>query len=175
MAKVAFSKLGLKEKKETISITINNVQIEVKQYLPINEKVDLITRIISNTHNPDVNYYNPILLEVISDVEIVMAYTNLSFTEKQKEDISKLFDILDSNDIINQIIDAIPVEEYSFLIQCIEETIDSIYTYQQSVLGILDTMSKDYSNLDLDATKIQEKLADPESLQTLKDVLSKMG
>ena len=47
MAKVAFSKLGLKEKKEVKTITINNVQIEVKQYLPINNKIDIINKAIS--------------------------------------------------------------------------------------------------------------------------------
>ena len=42
-------------------------------------------------------------------------------------------------------------------------------------MGILDTISADYSNLDLDATKIQKKLADPNALALLKDVMANLG
>jgi hypothetical protein len=87
-------------------------------------------------------------------MEIIMTYTNITFTDKQKEDIAKLYDILDSNGIINQIVSAIPEDEYHFLIDGINDTIEAVYTYQNSVLGILDTVSQDYSNLNLDATEI---------------------
>jgi len=43
------------------------------------------------------------------------------------------------------------------------------------VLGILDTVSQDYSNLDLDATEIQKKLADKDNLALVRDVLTKLG
>ena len=104
-----------------------------------------------------------------------MAYTNITFTDKQKEDIAKLYDILDSNGIINQIVSAIPEDEYHFLIDGINDTIDAVYTYQNSVLGILDTVSQDYSNLNLDATEIQKKLADKDNLALVRDVLTKLG
>jgi hypothetical protein len=42
-------------------------------------------------------------------------------------------------------------------------------------MGILDIISTDYKNLDLDATEIQKKLADPDNLGLVKDILSKLG
>jgi hypothetical protein len=42
-------------------------------------------------------------------------------------------------------------------------------------LGILDTVKSDYSNLNLEATEIQEKLADPNNLSLLRDVVNKLG
>ena len=42
-------------------------------------------------------------------------------------------------------------------------------------MGILDTISTDYSNLNLDASEIQKKLSDPNNLTLLKDVLTKLG
>jgi hypothetical protein len=39
MAKVAFNKLGLKMNQETKNIVFNGQSIEIKQYLPINEKL----------------------------------------------------------------------------------------------------------------------------------------
>ena len=36
-------------------------------------------------------------------------------------------------------------------------------------------MGKDYSNLDFEASDIQKKIADPENLSLLKDILTKLG
>lgn len=174
MAKVTFTKLALKKKEEVKNIKINDIDIEVKQYLPVNDKLDLIARVINGAHDQN-NFPNPIKIEVIGAIEIIMAYTNITFTDKQKEDISKLYDILDSNGVINQIVSVIPEDEYHFLIDGINDTIDAVYTYQNSVLGILDTISQDYNNLNLDATEIQKKLADKNNLSLVRDVLTKLG
>ena len=173
MAKVPFSKLALKRKEEIKTITINNNIIEVKQYLPVNEKLELIGRIINLAHDSN-NFSNPVKLEAIGTVEIIAAYTNITFTEKQREDTAKLYDLLDENGIVKLIIAEIPADEYSFLIDGINDTVKSVYAFQNSVLGILETVSQDYSNLELDATRLQEKIANPDNLTMLKDVLTKL-
>lgn len=174
MAKLAFSKLALKKQDNIKTVKIGNYDIEVKQYLPVNDKLDLIARVLNGAHDEN-NFPNPIKIEVLGTLEIIMAYTNLSFTEKQKEDIAKLYDLLESNHVIDLLVDAIPEEEYDFVIDGIDKTIDAVYSYQNSVLGILESVSQDYSNLDLDATSIQKKIADPNNVALLKDVLTKMG
>lgn len=174
MAKIGFTKLSLKRKNEVKTITINNNQIEIKQYLPVNEKLDLIARVINGAHDQN-NFPNPIKIEVIGTLEMIMAYTNISFTEKQKEDIPKLYDLLEENGVIKDIISQIPEDEYNFIIDGINKTVDAVYTYNNSVLGILEAVSKDYSNLNFDATQIQKKMADPENLKLVRDVLTKLG
>ena len=175
MAKVAFTKLGLKRKDEVKTVNINNNVIEVKQYLPINDKLALISRVINLSHDSSNNFANPVQVEVIGTIEIIMAYTNLSFTEKQKEDYAKLYDLLEENGITKDLISAIPEDEYAFLIDGINDSVEAVYKYQDSILGILEVISQDYSNLDFDATKIQQQLADPDNLSLLKDVLTKLG
>lgn len=175
MAKIAFTKLGLKKKDEVKTVNINNNVIEVKQYLPINDKLALISRVINLSHDSSNNFANPVQVEVIGTIEIIMAYTNLSFTEKQKEDYAKLYDLLEENGITKDLISAIPEDEYAFLIDGINESIEAVYKYQSSILGILEAVSQDYSNLDFDATKIQQQLADPDNLGLLKDILTKLG
>ena len=174
MAKVAFSKLALKKQEDVKIVKIGNFDIEVKQYLPVNEKLNLIARVLNGAHDEN-NFPNPVKIEVISTLEIIMAYTNISFTDKQKEDIAKLYDLLDSNGIVNIIIAAIPEEEYNFLISGIDDTIKAVYTFQNSILGILETISKDYSNLSLDASKLQQQMANKENLDLLRDILTKLG
>ena len=175
MAKIAFTKLGLKKKDEVKTVNINNNVIEVKQYLPINDKLALISRVINLSHDSSNNFANPVQVEVIGTIEIIMAYTNLSFTEKQKEDYAKLYDLLEENGITKELISAIPEDEYAFLIDGINESIEAVYKYQNSLLGILDSVAQDYSNLEFDASKIQQELADPQNLELLKGIMSRLG
>lgn len=174
MAKISFTKLSLKRKNEVKTITINNNQIEIKQYLPVNEKLDLIARVINGAHDQN-NFPNPIKIEVIGTLEMIMAYTNISFTEKQKEDIPKLYDLLEENGVIKDIISQIPEDEYNFIIDGINKTVDAVYTYNNSILGILESVSQDYSNLDFDIQKLQNDIANPENLKLVKEILTKLG
>lgn len=176
MAKIAFTKLGLTKAAESaVKFTeINGQTIEVKQYLPINDKLNLIAKVLNQSAD-DNNFANPIKLDVFTSLEIVFAYTNISFTEKQKEDLVKLYDLLESNNIFNIIIAEIPQTEYRAIVDGVEECANAVYTYKNSVLGLLDSISQDYSTLDFNAAEIQKKLSDPENMALLKDVLAKLG
>lgn len=174
MSRVPFSKLNLKKIDKVQVVTINGLEIEVKQYLPVAEKLELIANVLNNSAD-DNNFANPVKTYVLSHLEIIYAYTNLSFTDKQKEDPAKLYDILDTNGIIDSIILAIPPSEYDNLIEDITSTIDAYYKYKNSALGILEAATTDYKNLDLEASDIQKKIADPDNLTLLKDVITKLG
>jgi len=111
MAKVPFSKLGLKKAKEDIkTIEFNGIEIAVKQYLPIDDKLGFVANVISNAADGN-RFYNPIKLEAFITLEVLFRYTNLSFTETQQKDLSKLFDIVVSNGLAKVIMDAIPKDE----------------------------------------------------------------
>ena len=173
MPKVPFSKLNLKKIDKVQVVTINGLEVEVKQYLPVAEKLELIANVLNNSAD-DNNFANPVKTYVLSHLEIIYAYTNLSFTDKQKEDPAKLYDILDTNGIIDSIILAMPPSEYDNLIEDITSTIDAYYKYKNSALGILEAATTDYKNLDLEASDIQKKIADPDNLTLLKDVITKL-
>ena len=89
--------------------------------------------------------------------------------------MAKLYDMIFSTGFYNEIINAIPSAEYNKLINDINISIEAIYKYQNSVLGIINNVANDYENLNLDASVIQEKLADDNNMQMLKDVLTKLG
>ena len=174
MAKVGFIKLGLKPNNEIQTIEFNEQTIEVKQYLPVEEKLELITNVLELSHDSN-NFSNPVKVSVYTTLEIIEKYTNVNFTEKQKENPTKLYDLLVGNGFAAAVIKAIPEPEYDEILTGIKQTIKSVYKYQNSVLGILDTISQDYSNLDLDATEIQKKLADPNNMELLKGIMTKLG
>ena len=174
MAKVSFTKLGLKTSQEIKTFNFNEQIIEVKQYLPVNEKLALISSVINNSIDEN-NFNNPFKVEIFTLLEIIYNYTNINFTDKQKEDSAKLFDMLYSSGFIAEVLDNIPNKEYDEIIEYTNKSIKAYYDYKNSVMGILENISADYSNLNLDATEIQKKLGDPENMALLKDVLTKLG
>ena len=175
MAKVSFTKLGLTKNSDISIVEWNGQQIEVKDYLPMSEKLELVSTIINNSIDNN-GYYNPMRVYINTIIEVILTYTNISVTEKQKEDILKLYDLFVSSGLSGKIIgETINPYEYQQIQKWIYETINAIYSYKNSVMGILDTVSEDYSNLKLDAESIHEKLADPDQLTLLKDVLTKLG
>lgn len=174
MAKVAFSKLGLKINNEIKTIKFNEQVIEVKQYLPINDKLELISNVINSAHDEQ-NFSNPVKTSVFTALEILYFYTNINFTDKQKEDPTKLYDLITSSGLYHAVIETIPEIEITEVLCGINESIEAIYAYQNSVMGILENVMTDYSNMSLEANDIYNKLADPENMELVKSVLTKLG
>lgn len=175
MAKVSFTKLGLKVNQEIKTIEYNEQIIEVKQYLPINQKLELISNVINLSHDGNNNYSNPVRVDVYTALEVLDFYTNINFTDKQREDPTKIYDMFKGNGLLDKIIEAIPQEEYGSVMSGIYRSIDAVYTYHNSVLGILDAVATDYDNLNLDASQIRDAMNDPNSIGLLKNVLDKLG
>ena len=174
MAKVSLTKLGLKVNQDVKNIEFNEQNIEVKQYLPINEKLELISSVINSAADEN-NFSNPVKENVFLTLEILYHYTNINFTDKQKEDPVKLYDLVVSSGLVNKITDLIPEEELDEVINGVAQSVKAIYAYRNSVLGILESISQDYSALNLEATEIQQKLVDPDNMALLKQVLTKLG
>ena len=179
MAKVPFSKLQAKVDSEVVKNSYSNLAgeeicYEVRHYLPLMEKLELVSRIINQSID-DNGFYNPMRVKLYLTLETVYAYTNLSFTEKMKEDPFKLYDILVSTGIFTDIVNAICEKDWDEIQENVWTTIKNIYNYKNSAMGILEAASADYSQLDLDATAIRDKLADKDNLELLRDVLSKLG
>lgn len=174
MAKVSFTKLGLKKNIDIISCNWNDQSIEIKVYLPVEEKIAVIERIVNYSLDEN-NFANPARININTVLEIVFAYTNINFTDKQKEDRLALYDLLVSTGFWKIIKANLPDNEYIFIHNTAQAVIDEIYKYKNSALGILQAISEDYSNLDLDAEKIREKIGNKENVEFLKNVMDKMG
>ena len=174
MAKVSFTKLGLKKNEDVEIVEWNEQKIEVKQYLPIEDKLKLITAIVQNSID-DNGYYNPAKIYVYTIIEMINFYTNINFTEKQKTDIAKTYDLIVSSGFSAKVFEAINPYEYNQLKSWVGELITSIYEYKNSAYGIMDSLANDYKQLGESADDIQKKLSDPDNLTLVREVLSKLG
>ena len=174
MAKVSLTKLGLKINQDVKIVDFNGQSIEVKQYLPVNDKLELITEVINSSADNN-NFANPIKVSLFATIGIIEKYTNLNITEKQKEDVVKLYDMFVSSGLARAVISEIPEHEFNELSVGLDDSVEAVYKYRNSMMGMLDAISADYSALDLDATTIRDKIGDPNNLTLLKDVLTKLG
>ena len=177
MAKIAFSKFSFNKKiKEDIqTTTIEEQIIEVKQYLPVEEKLKIVENVLNQCVEPENGYYNSLKMNIFLALEMVFNYSNITFTDKQKENPYKLYDILQSNGLLGIVIGLIPESEFYYLRNIVKEMADAIYTYRNSAVGVMEAISRDYSDLKLDAQEINKEIANPENLNLLRDVLTKMG
>jgi hypothetical protein len=83
MAKVSFSKLGLSKNTDIKNFEYNGQNVEVKQYLPINDKATLVAQILNYTLNNGENRFaNPLQIEVMTLIGVIEKYTNINFTDK---------------------------------------------------------------------------------------------
>lgn len=176
MAKPTFAKLGLTKNTEVKTFTYAGQEIEVKQYLPIEDKLSLIANAINNTLMTDENRFpNNVKLKMYLKLECVFKYTNLVFTEKQKEDLPKLYDLLEGNGIIKMIEDKMPEYDMLYLEEDAREILAAMHQYNNSIYGILDNVKNNYSDMELDINKLKEEMANSENLDIVSQVVTKLS
>lgn len=138
MAKVSYANLKLKVDQRVETFDFGGQSIEVKQYLPIEDKYDLIMIALQKAEEDGI--YNPVKVQLYFELYMVYMYSNISFTDKQKENETKLYDTLASNGIIASILELIPDEEYNELMSYMKELIQVKTTFNNSAAGLINQL-----------------------------------
>ena len=155
MAKVNFGSLKLKLKDEVKTIKIGEKEIEVKQYLPSADKNAILEIAMQKADAGTI--LNTYALDALFHLYIVFKYTNLTFTDNQKEDLFKLYDILESNGIIDMVVAAIPKEEYNVLRDNLLDMVKAYNKYRNSARALVEQISAFAPNT---AEKLNEQIKD---------------
>ena len=171
MAKVSFTKLNKIKSLEPIDIKIGEETISVIQYLPLEKKLAIMQNIIEQAGNNEEGFYNIVKLTVFYTIEMLRAYTNISFTEKQLEEPQKLYDIIVLNNIWETVKDSIPEKERDYIWDNTCALAREITDYNHSALGILKMARADYGETDFNIASIMENIKDPETLGLMKEIL----
>ena len=164
MTKVTYSSLKLKIKEENKKV--EDTDIEVQQYLPIQDKIDLIDITLQKAKEGVL--YNPIKVDMFFHLNLIYLYTNLTFTDKQREDEYKLYDMLQSNGIINKIIAAMDENEYNGLLNMINERIENELRYNTTAAALISKFIDDLPANAEAAQKIVDNF-DPNKYQAVVD------
>lgn len=174
MAKISLTKLKLTPKETIKTFIWNEQEIEVKQYISIQDKLNMISEVL-NLAADDNKFYNPGKLDMFFALKTIDYYTNLSITDKQKENFIKLYDNFISSGFYTEVFKTIPEDEIGYVYTIMKETANEIYKYQNSAYGILDAMNTDYDNLNFDIQKLVGDIDNKEGLDFLNEVMTKLG
>ena len=175
MAKVAFNKLNKVKSLPVKTINIEGQALEIKQYLPLSEKMNLIISVIDQSGNGEEGFFNIVKLDAYYRIEMVQAYTNISFTDKQLEDTTKLYDTFELNGLWQEISSVIPESEQKYIWSNIIEMAKQVTSYNSSALGIMKTLVQNKENMAFDITDLMNQINDPNALSTLKEILGLTG
>lgn len=136
MNKIDYKSLQLKMHSDTITFSIlPGQEIEVLQYLPIEDKNDLIYVAIQKSEEE--NDYNLVKLHMFYNLYIVYMYTNIEFDEEDRADEVGLFNTLASQGIIDAVIRAIPEAELELLQDLFARTFKQKAAQKASVFSSL--------------------------------------
>ena len=155
-------------------ITVNEQEIEVAQYMPIQDKLAMIERILNLTID-NTGFLNPVRLEVYTVLEIISTYTNINITDKMMENAPKTYDSLMINGVIDTIIEAIPEDEYNAVFDAIEDCAEHTVSYLNSFAGMMKTVTENYDATKINVEEIMNTLDDPDKVGLVKDILEKIG
>ena len=137
-----YSDLNLKINTETTIVKINDdIKINVLQYLPIEDKIDLIQ--IALQKSLENNVYNEMKLDMYFNLYLVYMYTDLEFTDEEREDEFKLYNELQSNDIIAHTIAGMDEGEYDSLLDYLKIMQVNNESYKKSAAALLQTFIQD--------------------------------
>ena len=114
------------------------------------------------------NIYNEFKLNLYFELNLVYMYTNISFTEKQREDEFKLYDTLRSNGFFESFYEALDDKEYEELFDQIAELKSTMEKSKGSVAGVIANIIEDLPVNAEAAAKIVENF-DPSQFQAVVD------
>ena len=135
-----YSDLKLSINNEIVTIMVNDeVEIEVRKYLPIEDKIDLIEVALQKAEENGI--YNEMKLAMYFALYIIYMYTNLEFTNEENMNEYKLYNELESNGVITAVLGAL--EEYEILFHYLNIMKEAKMKYKTSAAALMQTFIQD--------------------------------
>lgn len=101
---------------------INDTEVTVKQYLPLADKVDFCQMLIQQAKDQR-GILNEVALNSLFQLYLVLYYTDYEFSEEELVDHFALYDKLYKDNVIAEVMNAIPNQEYDNLYRDINRQI----------------------------------------------------
>jgi hypothetical protein len=152
--------------------TLNDLGVEVLSYLPLLDKYTLINITLQDAF--DGSIYHPVKIEGAFYVYVAILYTNITFTEKQKTDIFKTYDLIMTSGLLNMILNNIPEEEFNTLLTLFKDTLTANEKYAHSFTSMVNKFADQIASK---AAELQDQVKDIDSdkIQNTVDLVKRMG
>ena len=170
---VTLKDLKLQEETNISIININDIEVEVKQYIGIQDKMSIINIAMQESLDSNGLVVKPIAESLVL-LYTVYLYSNITFTPDEKDSPVDTYNLLEKTGVIDKIISAIPEVEFQSLMDYFEECVKDSMTLRtssafaiseifESLPNMVELMNKGLENFDLS------------KLTVLNDVMESMG
>jgi hypothetical protein len=166
MTKVSYANLKLKVNSDINTFDFDGQKIEVLKYLPIDDKYSLINITLQKAQEDGI--YNPMKIDMYFNLHLIYMYSNLSFTDKQKENENKIYDTLKTNGFIDAFLQAMEEDEYNELFNYMEAVIAERTRYNTTTAAIISNVINNLPTNAQAAADIVNSF-DPEKYQAVID------
>ncbi len=161
-----------KDVEKTKVITFKEIDIEVKQYLPIDSKIDLIDRIVAGSYEEieEAKIFNSVQYDILFTYLIAKYYTNLNLSDDK---VLEMYDILKSTGLIDEILEAIPEDDFDYIKGHLESRISEVEKGIERRTNIGYALDKFLTNFNGDLTNaisVVEKF-NPEDVEQVKKMI----
>ena len=138
---ISYANMKLKPVSTTHDFVFNGQTIKILDYLPIEDKYDLI--MITLQKSLENGYYNPLKMDMYFHLNLIYLYTDINFTDKQREDENKIYDSIKSNGLLDSFLESFNENEYNELFAILEDTKEEIMRYKYSTSALLQSVITD--------------------------------
>ena len=136
-----YKDLELKRNNDTVAFTWKGKEINIKKYLPVEDKYDVVMITIQKAAEGSI--YNPIKLDMFFHLNLIYMYTDLEFSDEDRQDESKLYDEMKSTGFLNEFLKNIDNDEYKEMLEDIEDIICDTKQYNISAASVLKNFIDD--------------------------------
>lgn len=165
---VSFVK-NLKElTKEPKTVQFEEIEFQTLQYLPIIDKMSIVKLCVENSINED-KKFDSAMLDMVFNYSLAKYYTNLAVTD----DVSKMYDLLESSGLMDCILQNIPIKEIEFIEECIESGLEEEFLAierENTFVNVIKKLVEDINGSVPEMLKAMEEF-DPNKLEMLKGML----
>lgn len=153
MELINYSDLKLQYKPEYVYFNYQGQEYSVCQTLSIEDKYDLIEATLYKALEGSL--YNTTKLAMYFELNCIYLYSNILFTEKDREDEGKLYDILKQNGLAAEIMKRIPEKDIEALDAILNLEVEKREKQKQSINSVIETFLREL----------------PKSTQEIKDIM----
>lgn len=104
---------------ELVTIKFQGNDINIRKTISTDEKYDIV--MVSLQQAKEEGYYNPLLLDMFFNLNLVYTYTDIIFDEKDRMEPSKVYDILKNSGFMDVFFNTIDENDYQEMFDAIDE------------------------------------------------------
>lgn len=138
---INYSDLGLKRRPDYVYFNHDGQEYSVCQTLSIEDKYDLIE--VTLQKSLEGSLYNLTKLAMYFELNCIYLYSNIIFTEEDRQDEGELYDILKQNGLAGEIMKRIPEKDIEALDAILNLEVKKREKKNLSVSGIVQSVIQD--------------------------------